>query len=437
MSNESLPTQDVIIIGAGASGLAAARDLSKAGLKVTVIEARSRLGGRILTHRDEQLDYPIEQGPEFIHGRSPEMFALIDEAQLKFEEVTGRHWYVENGRLVKSREFWTELDRVMTNLNHEIHDQSLQSYLDSQPELSAEAKQIAVLYVEGFHAGAIEKIGTNGLIAANEGADSIDGDRSFRLLDGYESLAHWLKEEAERRGTSFLFDAPVTGIEWATGNVRVHFGDREIRANKALITLPLSLLKLGAIKFDPVLPETKVKAIDKLEMGSALRIVLTFTTPFWEQLELPGMNKGDLSQLGFIHHAEAPLPTWWSTLPEHEPILVGWSGGPKAERLLKLSEAELIELALKSLAQIFGLEVPVLETYLAKTYFHNWDDDPLTRGAYAYLPVGGIEYQLNLGRPLDDTLFFAGEATCVGHIGTVHGAIQSGQRAAREIITAT
>jgi monoamine oxidase len=430
-------TSDVIIIGAGVSGLAAARDLSKAGLKVTVIEARSRAGGRIFTHRDEQLDYPIEQGPEFIHGKSPEMFALIDEAQLKFEEVTGRHWYVENGRLVKSREFWTELDRVMTELNHEVRDQTLQSYLGSKPELSAEAKQIAALYVEGFHAGAIEKIGTNGLIAANEGADSIDGDRSFRLLDGYESLAHWLKEEAERLGTSFLFDRPVTKIDWATREVHVQLGDSKVRAGKALITVPLSLLKLGTIAFDPILPAAKVEAIDKLEMGSALRIVLTFTRPFWEELELPGMSKEDLSQLGFIHHAGAPLPTWWSTLPEREPILVGWTGGPKAERLLKLSEAELIELAIKSLSQIFGLEVSVLQTYLAKTYFHNWNDDPLTRGAYAYLPVGGIEYQLNLAKPVDDTLFFAGEATCVGHIGTVHGAIQSGQRAVREIITAS
>ncbi|HEY6805979.1 MAG TPA: NAD(P)/FAD-dependent oxidoreductase [Pyrinomonadaceae bacterium] len=432
-------TSDVIIIGAGASGLAAARDLGKAGLTVTIVEARSRVGGRIFTHRDEQLDYPVEQGPEFIHGKSPEMFALINEAQLKFEEVTGRHWYVENGQLVKSREFWTELDRVMTELNHEVHDQSLESYLESLPqdEISAKAKQIAKLYVEGFHAGAIEKIGTNGLIAANEGADSIDGNRSFHLLDGYESLAHWLKEEAESLGASFLFDSQVTKIEWTSGEVRVRVGDREITANKALITVPLSLLKIGTITFDPTLPATKVEAINKLEMGSALRMVLTFTQPFWEELELPGMSKEDLSQLGFIHHAEAPLPTWWSTLPEHEPILVAWTGGPNAERLLKLSEAELSDLALKSLSQIFGVEVSMLRTYLAKIYFHNWDNDPLTRGAYAYLPVGGIDYQLTLGRPVDDTLFFAGEATCLGHIGTVHGAIQSGQRAAREIITAS
>src|SRR3982751_5106419 len=92
---------DILIVGAGASGLGAARDLSKTGFHVTVVEARSRIGGRIYTDHDPDEKLPIELGAEFIHGKPPELFSLIDEAHLPFEEVTGRHWYLENGRLAK------------------------------------------------------------------------------------------------------------------------------------------------------------------------------------------------------------------------------------------------------------------------------------------------------------------------------------------------
>jgi monoamine oxidase len=429
---------DVLIIGAGAAGLAAARDLSKAGLKVTVVEARSGAGGRIMTRYEEQLGFPIELGPEFIHGRSPEMLALIDEANLKYEEVTGRHWYVENGRLVKSREFWGAVEQLMELMKNETHDRTLKSYLDSltDDETTREAKEIASLYVEGFHAAAVDRIGTNGLIAINEASEKIDGDRAFRLLEGYSSLANWLKEEAERLGATFIFDAPVSAVDWQRGRVELSLASNEhepLIATRALITLPLSLLKIGSVSFDPDLPARKIEAILSLEMGAALRIVFQFTHRFWEDLDLPGTSKEDLSELGFIHHAQATVPTWWSTLPEHEPILVGWSGGPSAERLLNLSEEEIQRLAISSLALIFGLPESELQSYVTKIYLHNWLKDPLTLGAYAYLGVGGIDHQLNLARPVDDTLFFAGEATCVGHVGTVHGAIQSGERAAREI----
>jgi monoamine oxidase len=432
---------DILIIGAGASGLIAARDLSKAGRKVTVVEARSGVGGRILTHHEQQLGFPIELGPEFIHGRSPAILELIDEANLKYEEVTGKHWYIADGRLTKSREFWGSVEKLMDLMKSETTDRTLKSYLDSLPddEATKEAKEIATLYVEGFHAAAVDRIGVNGLIAINEASEKIDGDRAFRLLEGYCSLANWLRDEAERYGARFIFEAPVATVEWQRGRVTLTFDSHKhepLTATQALFTVPLSILKRGSIDFNPSLPAHKLEAIRSLEMGAALRIVFQFNRRFWEELHLPADSPEDLSQLGFIHHAQATIPTWWSTLPEHEPILVGWCGGPSAERLLQLSEDEITKLAIGSLALIFGLTESVIESYVTRTYLHNWLNDPLTLGAYAYLPVGGIDHQLNLARPVDDTLFFAGEATCVGHVGTVHGAIQSGQRAAREILGA-
>src|SRR5436190_13219650 len=152
---------DILIIGAGASGLAAARELSRTGFKVTVVEARSRTGGRVYTQHDPAEKLPIELGAEFIHGKSPEIFSLINDAHLEFEEVTGRHWYLENGRLAKSNEFWSAVEDLMEPMKKQIQDQSLHSYLDSVPndEASEHAKEILTRYVEGFHAARSDRIG--------------------------------------------------------------------------------------------------------------------------------------------------------------------------------------------------------------------------------------------------------------------------------------
>jgi hypothetical protein len=150
----------------------------------------------------------------------------------------------------------------------------------------------------------------------------------------------------------------------------------------------------------------------------------------------------DFRDASFFHCPGAPLPTWWTQLPVRAPLLVGWTGGPNADRLMKaagggIQEAGrdyLLEQAFDSLTTIFNLSRAQIEAQLEAYYFHSWHDDPFTRGAYAYVPVNGLDGQRRLASPVDHKLFFAGEATSVGHIGTVHGAIQSGQRAAQEIL---
>jgi len=437
---------DILIIGAGASGLAAARDLSRTGFHVTVVEARSRIGGRIYTEHDPAEKLPIELGAEFIHGKSPELFSLINEAQLKFEEVTGRHWYLENGRLAKSNEFWTAVEDLTQPMLDQVEDQSLKTYLDSLPkdQPSKHAKEILIRYVEGFHAAQSDRIGVLGLNAANEASNEIEGDRAFRLLKGYEAVTDWLRSEAEDHGARFLLDTVANELHWQSNKVQCRCTSSNkliVDSTRALITIPVALLKVnhgpGAIKFIPSLPKEKIEAIDHVEVGSALRIVMRFSYRFWERLVLPGTNQSDLAQLGFIHSPTAPFPTWWTTLPEHESILVGWAGGPDAVRLQNEEENGIVEAALKSLARIFGLTIEEVRSYLVKSYYHNWHLDPFALGGYTYLPVNGLDAQLKLAKPVDDTLFFAGEATTVGHIGTVHGALQSGQRAAREIFTAS
>jgi monoamine oxidase len=192
----------------------------------------------------------------------------------------------------------------------------------------------------------------------------------------------------------------------------------------------------GAVRFVPPLPEEKQNAIQKIPMGHVFRIVLVFRDRFWEGLDIPGTNAHeDSGQLGFIHRPDAVVPTWWTLLPLHAPVLVGWAGGTGAERLAGKSEAEFVSEALGSLKRIFGASETSLQKILLRSYIHDWNIDPFSRGSYAYLPVDGLAAQQALARPIQRTLFFAGEATSVGHIGTVHGAIESGQRAAKEILS--
>jgi monoamine oxidase len=170
-------------------------------------------------------------------------------------------------------------------------------------------------------------------------------------------------------------------------------------------------------------------------MGQVVKVTLQFQEPFWEELELPAEEGSQsLQELSFIHSFTAPFPTWWTTLPERSPLLVGWVGGPEALALLKNEHEFITDQAIKSLANLLRIQVITVREKLVKAYFHNWQSDPFARGAYSYLPVGGVEAQSILSSSIDDTLFFAGEALGDGHIGTVHGAMMSGSRAAAEIL---
>jgi monoamine oxidase len=439
-------TNSVLIIGAGAAGLAAARDLAASGVAVTILEARDRIGGRVHTIRDESFNLPIELGAEFVHGKHPALFKLLDSARTPFLDVTERHWYFEDGVISRSNEFWNKLTALFDLMSKEKPDQTFAQFLDSLPDNpeTLRAKAVATRYVQGFHAADIRRAGVHGLIAANEAEDQVGGHHSFRVATGYETVLQRLNEEAKQEGAIVKLNAVVTEIKWSRDNVEVSClsGERRPRysASRVLITLPLGVLQEksktnSVVRFVPALPDEKQQAINEIPMGHVVRIVLVFRDRFWEQLDLSSTSmQEDLSQLGFIHHPEAAIPTWWTLLPLRAPVLVGWAGGPRAEKFARMSEAELVSEALRSLKKIFAVSEVSLRKALLHSYQHDWNADPFSRGAYAYLPVDGLNKQQELARPVQNTIFFAGEASSVGHIGTVHGALESGQRAAREIL---
>jgi len=181
---------DVVIAGAGIAGLAAARELSSAGLRVTLIEARDRIGGRILTVRDPLSPIPVELGAEFVHGAPPDLLAAIEAAELRTVEVTGTSWYSEAGEL--SRFESGGEDKVLESLkNLADDDRSFAGFLQGTG-WDEETKSSAAAFVEGFNAADQQRIGILSLARQQKAEDAIQGDKSFRILDGYDSVANGL-----------------------------------------------------------------------------------------------------------------------------------------------------------------------------------------------------------------------------------------------------
>jgi monoamine oxidase len=459
---------EVLIFGAGAAGLAAACDLVGAGIKVTIIEARDRIGGRVYTHHDSRLSVPVELGAEFVHGKHPALMKILEDTAAPFVDVSDRHWFAENGKLSSSHEFWNRLTALMDLMDLKQPDRSFKTFLDVLPddEQSRRARAAASLYVQGFHAARLERIGVHGLVKANAAEDEIDGSHSFRIVGGYDLVMKTLQGEAVAAGAAFYINTAVTEIRWRQDQVEAICttidGEKTFTASRAVITLPLAVLQVqspmskvqgpvsGTVRFVPELPADKRRAVEAIPVGQVVRVVMKFRSRFWEELQSGAGDRQDFEQLGFIHDPKATIPTWWTLLPIRAPILVGWTGGSPAEELIARTQESvnptrsretasayreaILGHALNSLQQIFGVTESRLRDQLVACYTHDWQADPFARGAYAYLPINGLELQRTLALPVNDTLFFAGEATSVGYIGTVHGALDSGHRAAQEIL---
>jgi monoamine oxidase len=429
---------DVVIIGAGAAGLAAAQTLSAAEVKVSVLEARDRIGGRIDTLRDSRFEIPVELGAEFVHGRPNEIFSIIRAADLSALEVTGPHRYARMGRLIEREDLWAAVDQIFRTMSDpELTDQTFSQFL-AATDVPPEAKLLAKAYVEGFEAARADRISIRALADEMRAADAIDGDRSFRLKDGYDRVAEWLWRESKPSFTRLHLQTVATTVRWKPDRVEVSAQAASggpldpFIADCALITLPLGVLQapenaFGAVQFLPKLEQVEER-LSQLVMGHAVRVTLMFRQAFWEQ-------QSQLFRPGFIHSDEKHFPTWWSTLSDSFPAVTGWAGGPQAEALAGLSDGRIAELAIESFSHIAGVHSHAVEDELESYAFHNWSSDPFSRGAYSYAGVGGQEARRTLATPIEDTLFFAGEATDTeGHGGTVHGAIASGKRAAQSIL---
>jgi monoamine oxidase len=194
-----------------------------------------------------------------------------------------------------------------------------------------------------------------------------------------------------------------------------------VKARQAIITLPLGVLQSRAIRFTPSLGQ-KASALQKLASGPVIRVAMRFHSRFWE---------ARAPQIAFFHVPQAPFPTFWTPLPMRAALLTAWTGGPKAARLTGSSKEKLVSAALRTIGMVFG-DAP--RKQLASVLVQDWQADPYSRGGYSYVRVGGAGARERLAEPIEDTLFFAGEATDAEEAGTVAGALRSGRRAAREVL---
>jgi monoamine oxidase len=404
--------------------------LKSAGKDVICLEATSRAGGRVLTVHDPLSPVPIELGAEFVHGLPPATWELITKTGLLAYEHSSKVLHIDRGTILKNK-VGALADKALSQMakSRRKKDESLAAYLrrSRQPD---RVKPWIVTHIEGFNAANQKRISVSSLIKDNKATEEIEGDRTFRILNGYDSVPLALLRAIPGYPSVVRFNSAVQQIKWRPGHVEVQYrsgstnGAALLRCRKLVVTVSLGVLPpRGFLRFDPQPGET-LDAAAGLELGQAYRVTFRFQTKFWEQAE-------EFKSAGFLISNDRDFRAWWTTNPVVSPILTAWSAGSAADQFHKLSSSQVANAALKSLGRILDRKVPQPEAI----YFHNWHSDPFFGGAYSYVPVNGLPARETLARPVHETLFFAGEATNLkGHSATVHGAIESGQRVANLVL---
>jgi monoamine oxidase len=429
---------DVAVIGAGAAGLAAAARLAEAGRTVLLLEARDRVGGRIWTRLEPGVAAPIELGAEFIHGHATVNVAWLARAGKAPIETSDSHWRLEGGSLQQRDSYFRQVQEVLLrNCARVSHDISLDTLLNTylKDELPAEAREYARMMAEGFDAADTTRASAKAIVQEWTGKMLTNAPQS-RPDGGYSELLLALSGALPADRVRVQLQTVVREVQWSRGSVEIS-GETlgrpfQTRTPRAVIALPLGVLQLrdtaDAVKFTPSL-DAKRDALQGLVCGAVIKIVLKFRTAFWEELD-----GGRYRDVAFFHAPKCMFPTFWTPMPLRAPTLNAWTGGPRAAHLSASEDTPgMVRHALDSLDAMFGKSHDIASR-LDAAYMHDWQRDPFAHGGYSYVAVGGGSARDELAAPLADTLFFAGEATDSAEAATVTGALQSGERAAREII---
>lgn len=420
---------DVLIIGAGAAGLLAARELAAAGRRVRLLEAQPRLGGRVHTLQPPGFSAPLEAGAEFMHGPVPLTRSLLSEAGLSWQASAGQTYLVKDGQVQPDAGFFDLLPPLLARLGTLAADMPLAEFLTQEfpGEAHAPLRAFATQFAEGYDAADAQRVSAWAL--RDEWAAG-GADDSPRPQGGYGPLLHWLAAQAQAAGAVLHLATPAQEIRWQAGAAQVLTATgASYQARQVLCTVPLGVWQrrtgeFGYLTFTPELPAHRAAAA-QLGFGSVIKVQLEFREAFWQ---------GRLPELEFLLSDE-PIPTWWSQLPDARPLLTGWLAGPAAQRLPATAPEAVLPLALASLARLLATSVEALRAQLQASYVRNWGAEPYAYGAYSYPTVGAPAARAALATPVAGTLFFAGEGVYEGPAaGTVEAALVSGQAAARAML---
>jgi monoamine oxidase len=420
---------DLCVIGGGVAGLTAAGHLAAHGKAALLVEGRNRLGGRIETSFAGAL--PVELGAEFVHGRHPGLHGFTEQNHLDLAEMEGIP-YRDSGRGLKPvREDDDAAGEVLSSPDLALNDEPFSTFLE-RSGLDEASRARVKSFVEGFNAADSGRISTRALFHQQMAEQKIEGVRAWRLSGGYVKVVNALAARIPPKVEIFL-STVVKRIVWRRGQVRIEArqpdGERlEIVARGAIVTAPLGVL-LGSdvesrIEFSPE-PE-QLRHLNLLAPGAAVRINLVFREPLWERAAPNG---------GFLLSQQPHFPTWWPRSAGSAYLLTGWCGGPNASTLPVTSRDEVLGLALAVLANLLHTSAGDLRLKCESVHFHDWMSDPFSRCAYSYVRAGGFAFSQTVSSGIESTLWLAGEAmACDGYWGTVHGAMESGQRAADEFL---
>ena len=422
-----LHAQNIVVIGAGAAGLIAARELGRAGKRVTILEARNRCGGRIHSLPFAEFGYPAEGGAEFVHGEAPITHRLLREAGLSTHSLQGASWNVENRAFSRRDLSDIHTDSLQQVLKELRSDMTVADFLQKH-FVGAEYAPLRcsiIRRVEGYDAADPRRASVMAL--RDEWMDG--GQRpQARIAGGYNALVDFLAAECRKHGVAIRFGSVVTAIEGSDGRGVVHCANDDAhQCDVAILTVPIPLLR------EIVLPppeREKAAAAANIGFGNVIKILLRFETRQWLD------KRKNLADLTFLL-SNAGIPVWWTQYPADFPVLTGWFGGPKTEALAHCDEHELIEAGLGSLADIFDLNQKQLKQSLIAARAINWANDPFARGAYSYATLETRRAQSALAGPDSRPVLFSGEALYRGRdMGTVEAALASGLETAQTILAA-